>query len=143
MLRNKFFSAFAILALAAAGANAAGATDTSGTGTAAADKAAPTPKEPVRNISAAAREAVRAGLSNADALAKVKAEFPEANTTTASIAWYRNDLRKKGETFASPKKPVVEKAPKTPKAPKGTGPAETKATPQKAAGETAKAGEFE
>ena len=74
------------------------------------------PKAPVRNISAVAREAIRAGLSNADALAKVKAEFPDANTTVSSIAWYRNDLRKKGEEYKSPERPKVEKAPKEKKA---------------------------
>ncbi|AJD82875.1 hypothetical protein AVV27_gp42 [Achromobacter phage 83-24] len=74
------------------------------------------PKAPVRNISAVARDAIRAGLSNADALAKVKAEFPDANTTVSSIAWYRNDLRKKGENFPSPERPKVEKQPKEKKA---------------------------
>lgn len=74
------------------------------------------PKAPVRNISAVAREAIRAGLSNADALAKVKAEFPDANTTVQSIAWYRNDLRKKGENFPSPERPKVEKPAKEKKA---------------------------
>ena len=68
-----------------------------------------TPKAPTRNISAVAREAILAGLSNADALVKVKAEFPDCNTTTASIAWYRNDLRKKGQHMPSPKPPKVEK----------------------------------
>ncbi|QDH84268.1 hypothetical protein Axy14_045 [Achromobacter phage vB_AxyS_19-32_Axy14] len=74
------------------------------------------PKAPVRNISAVAREAIRAGLSNADALEKVKAEFPDANTTVSSIAWYRNDLRKKGEHFPSPERPKVEKPAKEKKA---------------------------
>lgn len=67
------------------------------------------PKEPVRNISAVAREAILAGKSNADALVAVQAEFPDCNTTTASIAWYRNDLRKKGHDVASPRKPKAEK----------------------------------
>lgn len=74
------------------------------------------PKAPAHNISSVARDAIRAGLSNADALAKVKAEFPDANTTVSSIAWYRNDLRKKGENYPSPERPKVEKAPKEKKA---------------------------
>lgn len=65
--------------------------------------------EPKRNISFVAREAIREGLNNADALVKVKAEFPDANTTVSSIAWYRNDLRKKGENFPSPARPKKEK----------------------------------
>lgn len=69
-------------------------------------------KEPKRNISFVAREAIREGLSNAEALARVKAEFPDANTTVSSIAWYRNDLRKKGENYPSPARPKKEKAPK-------------------------------
>ena len=87
-------------------------------------------KAPKRNISAVAREAIREGLSNADALAKVKAEFPDANTTTASIAWYRNDLRKKGEDFPSPARPKKEKAPKAAKAEDAK--ADVKAKPSKA-----------
>lgn len=69
--------------------------------------------EPKHNISSVARAAILAGKSNAEALAAVKAEFPESNTSTASIAWYRNDLRKKGHDVASPKaapKPKAEKA---------------------------------
>lgn len=87
-------------------------------------------KEPKRNISFVAREAIREGLSNAEALARVKAEFPDANTTVSSIAWYRNDLRKKGENFPSPARPKKEKAPKAPKA--ADAKADVKAKPTKA-----------
>lgn len=87
-------------------------------------------KAPKRNISFVAREAIREGLSNAEALARVKAEFPDANTTVASIAWYRNDLRKKGENYPSPARPKKEKAPKAPKA--ADAKTEVKAKPTKA-----------
>lgn len=76
------------------------------------------PKAPAHNVSSVARDAIRAGMSNADALAKVKAEFPDANTTVSSIAWYRNDLRKKGENFPSPARPKAEPKPKKEKAKK-------------------------
>ena len=89
-------------------------------------------KAPVRNISAVAREAILAGKSNADALEAVLAEFPEANTTTASIAWYRNDLRKKGHDVASPKKPKAEK-PKKEKAADAKGEVKAKGSKKPAA----------
>jgi len=98
------------------------------------------PKEPVRNISAVAREAILAGKSNADALAAVKAEFPDSNTSTSSIAWYRNDLRKKGHEVASPKKPKAEKPVKE-KVAKEDAKGEVKAKPSK--GKAQPAGEFE
>jgi hypothetical protein len=53
------------------------------------------PKEPKRNIGFVAREAIMAGKTNQEALTSVKAEFPDAETTMASINWYRNDLKKK------------------------------------------------
>lgn len=86
-------------------------------------------KAPKRNISFVAREAIREGLSNAEALARVKAEFPDANTTVSSIAWYRNDLRKKGENYPSPARPKKEKAPKAKAADAKT---DVKAKPSKA-----------
>lgn len=52
-----------------------------------------------RNIGEAAIEALLSGKSNEEALAAVRAEFPRANTTLQSIAWYRNDLRKKGHNL--------------------------------------------
>lgn len=41
-----------------------------------------------------AREAIRAGKTNAEALESVRGRFPHAKTTPASIAWYRSQLRK-------------------------------------------------
>lgn len=85
---------------------------------------------PKHNISSVARDAIREGLSNADALERVLAEFPEAKTTVASIAWYRNDLRKKGENYPSPARPKKQKA--SAKA-KDDGKTEVKAEPKAAA----------
>jgi hypothetical protein len=41
-----------------------------------------------------AREAIRAGMTNAEALEAVRERFPHAKTTPASIAWYRSQLRR-------------------------------------------------
>lgn len=53
------------------------------------------PKTPKRGVGAVIREAIRAGKTNEEALAAAKAEFPQSNTTAATVSWYRNDLRKK------------------------------------------------
>lgn len=37
-----------------------------------------------------------ADMPNADILAKVKEQYPQAKTTMACIAWYKSDMRKKG-----------------------------------------------
>lgn len=54
-------------------------------------------KEPKRGVGTVAKEAIRGGATNEAALATVKKEFPEAKTTMASVAWYRNNLRQAGE----------------------------------------------
>ena len=41
-------------------------------------------------------EAILNSATNEDALTAVRKEFPDANTTKASINWYRNKLRKDG-----------------------------------------------
>ena len=41
-------------------------------------------------------EAILNSATNEEALAAVRKEFPDANTTKASINWYRNKLRKDG-----------------------------------------------
>lgn len=72
--------------------------------TQAADKAAENnvskakaPKEKKRGIGTVAMEAIRAGKTNQQALEQVMKEFPEGNTSLASINWYRNKLRSDGE----------------------------------------------
>jgi len=42
-------------------------------------------------------EAIRAGMTNAEALEHVRATLPQARTTLACIRWYRNQMRKLGE----------------------------------------------
>ncbi|KFH18462.1 hypothetical protein ELZ19_06930 [Brucella abortus] len=54
-------------------------------------------KAPKRGVGAVAIEAIRAGKTNEEALEAVKAEFPDAKTSLASINWYRNKLRSDGE----------------------------------------------
>lgn len=62
----------------------------------AAAKPAKEPKGPT--VGEIAIEAIRAGKTNEEALAVVKAKFPDAKTKLASINWYRNKLRSEGET---------------------------------------------
>ena len=52
--------------------------------------------EPKRGVGAVAMEAILNSATNEDALTAVRKEFPDANTTKASINWYRNKLRKDG-----------------------------------------------
>ena len=72
------------------------------------------PKEKKRGVGDAAMEAIRAGKNNDEVLAAVKKEFPEAKTSPASINWYRNNMRGKGEkvpTARELKKAAKEKDP--------------------------------
>lgn len=48
------------------------------------------------SIGATASDAIRQGMSNAEALEIVLQAHPNANTKLASINWYRNKLRKEG-----------------------------------------------
>ena len=54
-------------------------------------------KQPKRGVGAVATEAILAGKTNEEALEVVKAEFPDAKTSVASINWYRNKLRSEGK----------------------------------------------
>ena len=51
------------------------------------------PKQVKRGVGVIAEEAIRAGLTNEEALANVLAELPNQKTSIASINWYRNKLR--------------------------------------------------
>ncbi len=55
------------------------------------------PKAKVPTIGSVAVAAIKNGLNNEEVLKKIKAQFPEAKTQMASVNWYRNDLRSKGE----------------------------------------------
>ena len=54
-------------------------------------------KEPKRGVGIVAQEAIKAGMTNEEALAVVQEEFPEAKTSLASINWYRQKLRSDGD----------------------------------------------
>lgn len=43
------------------------------------------------------RSLITQGLANKDILARVQEKYTNNNTTYACVAWYRNDMRKKGE----------------------------------------------
>lgn len=94
-------------------------------------------KEKVPGIGDKAKELIRAGKSNEEVLAGIKESFPEANTTMASVNWYRNKLRSDGEKIPTARelKPKVEKAPKAPKEKKPRG--------KKAAAEASEAAQAE
>jgi hypothetical protein len=53
-------------------------------------------KAPKRGIGTVIREAILANKTNDEALELVKAESPDANTSVATVSWYRNQLRKDG-----------------------------------------------
>ncbi len=87
-----------LIAFAAADAGsgaAGGGKPTEAKGEAKAEKAKE-PKAPKRGVGTVAMEAILNGATNEEALAAVRKEFPDANTTKASINWYRNKLRKDG-----------------------------------------------
>lgn len=58
---------------------------------------------PVKTIGSVARAMIVAnpGKKNAEILALVKAEFPEAKTSEACIAWYKSDMKKSGKLAAA------------------------------------------
>lgn len=59
-------------------------------------------KQPKRGIGTVVRERLIAGDTNAAVLEAVKAAFPESSTTSATISWHRNDLRKEGNPHKVP-----------------------------------------
>lgn len=61
-----------------------------------AEKAEKEKAEPKRGVGTVAMEAILNSATNEEALTAVRKEFPDANTTKASINWYRNKLRKDG-----------------------------------------------
>ena len=75
-------------------------------------KADKTPKEPKVGVGTIAKDAIREGKSNEETLAIVKAKFPEAKTTIASVAWYRNNLRVNGEKIPTARELAKAKAEK-------------------------------
>lgn len=71
-----------------------------------------TPKD---GVGKCATDAIKSGKTNDEVLAIVRAKFPEAKTTAASINWYRNKLRGEGHDVKTSRelnaaKPKPEKA---------------------------------
>lgn len=56
---------------------------------------------PVQGVGAYAKQLLLEGLSNKDALAKTLEQFPNAKTTVACIAYYRNKLVAAGQLTSS------------------------------------------
>ncbi|MBA4227703.1 MAG: hypothetical protein C0456_13830 [Hyphomonas sp.] len=48
-------------------------------------------------IGETAEALLRNGLTNEEVLAEVRRRFPKANTSAASVAWYRSNLRKRDD----------------------------------------------
>ena len=67
------------------------------------DAAAPTvvTRGPVQGIGVFAKERILAGLTNAEVLAAVKANFPSAKTSSACIGYYRSKLVEAGQLTSS------------------------------------------
>jgi len=79
-----------------------------------AEKAEKPVKEKKVGVGSVAIEAIKAGKTNEEAFAAVKAAFPDAKTTMASINWYRNKLRGDGHDVKTSRelKPAKPKAAK-------------------------------
>jgi hypothetical protein len=58
------------------------------------------------SIGSRSRELIKQGQTNTVILETIKKEFPNGKTTMACIAWYKSDMRKKGQI---PPKGFVEK----------------------------------
>lgn len=69
------------------------------------------PKAPRRGVGTVIREQLRAGATNEEAQAAAVAEFPSTKTTVATVSWYRNDMRKKGEAILSAREVNKARAP--------------------------------
>jgi hypothetical protein len=64
-----------------------------------------------RGIGTAIREALLTGATNDAALEKARAEFPRSSTTKATVSWYRNDMRAKGEKVPTAREAAQAAAP--------------------------------
>jgi hypothetical protein len=63
-----------------------------------------------RGIGTVMTEQLLAGKTNDAVLEAVKAEFPESNTSKATVSWYRNNLRTKGEKVPTAREAASAKA---------------------------------
>lgn len=64
-----------------------------------AEKAEKVVKEKGPTIASVALAAIKAGKDNAEVLAEVKKQFPDAKTKVASINWYRNKAREEDKSI--------------------------------------------
>ncbi len=69
----------------------------------AAAKAPAAPKAAKRTVSSVARDLIRAGKTNDEVFAALQAEFKLGADKKSYPAWYRSDLKRKGEVIAAPK----------------------------------------
>jgi hypothetical protein len=69
-------------------------------------------KQRGQGIGKRAKDLIREGKSNKDVLETLQKEFPTAKTTMASVNWYRNNLRAKGEKVPSAREVKAAEAPK-------------------------------
>ena len=63
-------------------------------------KKGPAPKR--GTIAAVATRSILAGRNTDSVIAAVKRAFPKAKTSPACVAWYRHDLRERGENVPEP-----------------------------------------
>ena len=91
------------LQTAIAAENAADAESTGETAEDDEDSTTPTvvTRGPVQGIGVFAKEKILAGLTNAEVLAAVKANFPSAKTSSACIGYYRSKLVEAGQLTSS------------------------------------------
>lgn len=63
-----------------------------------------------RGVGTVITEALKAGQTNDQALAAVKAEFPDSATGKQTVSWYRNKLRQNGNPDKVPTSAEATKA---------------------------------
>ncbi len=85
-----------------------------------ASKKATSKKRTGPTIGETACKAIKGGATNEEALTAVKAAHPEGRTTMSSIAWYRNDMRKRGEKVKTSREISSARRAKKAKAAKGS-----------------------
>lgn len=69
--------------------------------------------EKKRGVGTAAQEAIKAGMTNVEALEAVQKEFPDCKTSLASMNWYRNRMRAAGVKGVKTNRELTKKAAKT------------------------------
>lgn len=96
-MMKKFAQAGLLAAVLMSAAGAEGSAGGSGGGSGAPTDAAKDKEPKAPGVGDVAKQLIRDGKTNEEALAAIKEQFPEAKTSMASINWYRNKLRADGE----------------------------------------------